>query len=55
MSTIEIYLDRLKAETGSLKVQWPVTESVIGSISVLDRKDNQRPAGVAWVNYFAGR
>ena len=37
----------IETETGSVKVQWPVTEIVIEWISVLDRKSKQKAEGAA--------
>ncbi len=37
----------VETESGPIKVQWPVTEIVIDSISVLDRKDKQERKGAA--------
>src|SRR4051794_27417520 len=41
------YERTIDTDEGSLKVQWPVTEIVIDSISVLDRKENQEREGAA--------
>ena len=41
------YERTLETETGSVKVQWPMTEVVIDSISVLDRKEKQERKGAA--------
>jgi single-strand DNA-binding protein len=41
------YERTIETETGSVKVQWPVTEVVIDSISVLDRKHKQPGEGAA--------
>jgi single-strand DNA-binding protein len=37
----------LEIESGPVKVQWPLIEIVIDSISVLDRKDKQGKEGAA--------
>ena len=37
----------IETETGAVKVQWPVTEILIDSISILDRKEKRREDGVA--------
>jgi len=36
--TFREYERTLETETASVKVQWPVTEIVVESISILDRK-----------------
>ena len=41
------YERTVETDTASVKVQWPVTEVVIDSISVLDRKDKQERKGAA--------
>lgn len=41
------YERTLETETGAVKVQWPVTEILIDSISILDRKEKRREDGVA--------
>lgn len=41
------YERTVETENGPVKVHWPVTEVVINSISVLDRKDNQERRGAA--------
>ena len=37
----------IETDNGSVKVQWPVTEIVIDSISLLDRKEKQEREGAA--------
>ena len=41
------YERTIETDSGPVKVQWPVTEIVIESISVLDRKDKQERKGAA--------
>jgi len=41
------YERTVETENGPVKVQWPVTEVVIDSISVLDRKEKQERRGAA--------
>lgn len=41
------YERTIETESGPVKVPWPVTEIVIGSLSVLDRKDRQERRGAA--------
>ena len=41
------YERTIETETGPVKVQWPITEVVIDSVSVLDRRDRQERKGAA--------
>src|SRR3954451_8209995 len=41
------YERTIETESGPVKVPWPVTEVVIDSISVLDRRDRQERRGAA--------
>ena len=41
------YERTIETESGPVKVPWPVTEVVIDSISVLDRKERQERRGAA--------
>lgn len=41
------YERTVETENGPVKVQWPITEVVIESVSVLDRKDKQERRGAA--------
>jgi single-strand DNA-binding protein len=41
------YERTIETESGPVKVPWPVTEIVINSISVLDRRDRQERRGAA--------
>lgn len=41
------YERTLETETGSVKIQWPITEIVIESVSVIDRKEKQERRGAA--------
>jgi single-strand DNA-binding protein len=45
--TYREYERTIETESGPIKVQWPVTEIVIESIHVLDRKDRSEKRGVA--------
>ena len=45
--TYREYERSIETESGPIKVQWPVTEIVIESIHVLDRKDRSQKRGVA--------
>lgn len=40
------YERTVETETGAAKVQWPLTEILIDSISILDRKEERREDGV---------
>lgn len=37
------YERTLESETGCVKIQWPITEIIIESVSVIDRKEKERP------------
>jgi single-strand DNA-binding protein len=41
------YERTVETESSPVKVQWPVTEIVIGTISVIDRKQNREQRGAA--------
>jgi single-strand DNA-binding protein len=41
------YERTVETDSGPIKVQWPVTEIVIDSISVIDRKEKQERRGAA--------
>ena len=41
------YERTIETESGPVKVPWPITEIVIESLSVLDRKDRQETRGAA--------
>jgi single-strand DNA-binding protein len=45
--TYREYERSIETESGPIKVQWPITEIVIESIHVLDRKDRSEKRGVA--------
>jgi single-strand DNA-binding protein len=45
--TYREYERTLETESGPVKVQWPVTEVVIDSISVIGRKEKQEQRGAA--------
>src|SRR5690242_16970710 len=41
------YERTIETESGPVKVHWPVTEIIIGTISVIDRKQNREQRGAA--------
>ena len=41
------YERTVETDSGPIKVQWPVTEIVVDSISVIDRKEKQERRGAA--------
>ena len=41
------YERTIETDNGPVKVPWPVTEIVIGAISVIDRKQNREQRGAA--------
>jgi hypothetical protein len=41
------YERTIETDNGPVKVQWPVTEVVVESVSVLDRKEKQERRGAA--------
>jgi single-stranded DNA-binding protein len=41
------YERTIETDGGPVKVHWPVTEIVIGTISVIDRKQNREQRGAA--------
>lgn len=45
--TYREYDRTIETESGPLKVQWPVTEIVIESVSVINRKDREQQKGAA--------